>query len=126
MSASKPAQLGRARALRKAQTDAERRIWQRLRDRRFLGLKFRRQVSVGPYIVDFICCEVSIGIELDGGQHNEWTVQQYDARRSAFLEAEGFTILRYWNSEVLTRMDQVLEAIRQAAVERRTLKSLLP
>ena len=120
MADPKPTQLGRARGLRQSQTDAERTIWQRLRDRRFLGLKFRRQVLIGPYIVDFICCEVSIGIELDGGQHNECAVKQYDARRSVFLEAQGLRVLRYWNSDVLQNMGQVLEDIRQVVAERKS------
>ncbi len=115
-----PTQLGRARTLRKSQTGAEQKIWQRLRDRRFLGLKFRRQVMIGPYIVDFICLEMSIGIELDGGQHNESAVKQYDARRSVFLEAQGLKVLRYWNSDVLQNMDQVLEDIRQVVAERKS------
>ena len=98
-----------ARALRAGQTDAERALWHRLRDRRLLGRKFRRQHEIGPYIVDFVCAEAWLILELDGGQHLEQA--QPDARRTARLQREGYRVLRIWNDEVLKGMDAVLEQI---------------
>ncbi|MES2883993.1 MAG: endonuclease domain-containing protein [Pseudomonadota bacterium] len=102
--------LQRAKQLRLDQTDAEARLWYHLRAHRFLGLKFKRQKPVGPYIVDFICLEHGLAIEVDGGQHNE--DQAYDQRRSRYLAAEGLRVLRFWNDEVLRDTDAVLEQIR--------------
>lgn len=102
--------LQRAKQLRLDQTDAEARLWYHLRAHRFLGLKFKRQKPVGPYIVDFICLEHGLVIEVDGGQHNE--DQAYDQRRSQRLAAEGLRVLRFWNDEVLRDTDAVLEQIR--------------
>jgi very-short-patch-repair endonuclease len=102
--------LDRARGLRAAQTDAEWRIWYHLRAHRFLGLKFKRQKPLGPYIVDFLCHEPALVIELDGGQHSEQT--GYDQQRDAWLRAQGFAVLRFWNHEVLQDTPAVLERIR--------------
>ena len=98
-----------ARRLRRDQTDAERKLWLRLRDRRLEGLKFRRQVTIGPYIADFCCESQRLVIELDGGQHAERADQ--DAARTAALEAQGYLVLRFWNNDVLRNMDGVLESI---------------
>jgi len=98
---------GFARQLRRNMTDAERRLWYQLRDRRLLGWKFRRQAPIGPYIADFACVEAGLVVEVDGGQHDP----AMDAGRTRFLEARGFTTLRFWNNDVLTRTDAVLEAI---------------
>ncbi len=103
----------RARALRRSSTDAEAQLWNRLRNRQLLGLKFRRQHPIGPYYADFACLEIRLVVELDGGQHVEDAVR--DARRAAAMAAQGFTTLRFWNHEVLGQMDAVLEAIRLAA-----------
>lgn len=107
--------LQRAKKLRSDQTDAEAKLWYHLRAHRFLGIKFKRQKPVGPYIVDFICDEHRLVIELDGGQHIER--QSYDERRSQFLNSQGLRILRFWNDDVLRDTDAVLEAIRLALGE---------
>lgn len=107
----KQAQVQHARSLRNQQTDAEARLWYHLRAHRFLGLKFKRQQPIGPYIVDFICMQKGLVIELDGGQHAQ--TQDYDAQRSAYLRAQGFHVLRFWNDEVLTNTEAVLERIRR-------------
>ena len=99
----------RARRLRKDQTEAERTLWRHLRSRQIADVKFRRQHFISPFIVDFCCPERWLIIELDGGQH---AVQvEADARRTQFLEAQGYRVLRFWNHEVLTNIDAVLEAI---------------
>ncbi|MDH4874526.1 endonuclease domain-containing protein [Pseudomonas sp. BN515] len=103
-----------ARQLRAEQTDAEQRLWQHLRAKRLLGLKFRRQKPIGPYIVDFICQERMLVIEVDGGQHLE---SGSDQARDAWLIRRGFRVLRFWNHEVLLETEAVLEAIRLAAEE---------
>ena len=89
----------RARELRRNQTDAELRLWGYLRARRLLGAKFRRQVPAGRYIVDFLCKELGLIVEADGGQHTEQEI--YDARRTAWLEAQGYTVIRFWNVDIM-------------------------
>ena len=102
----------KARALRKNSTDAERRLWQHLRLRQIGGYKFRRQQPLGPYIADFACLEKRLIVEVDGGQHSEQAA--YDARRSRWLEAQGFCVLRFWDHEVLRDIDAVKQVIGQA------------
>lgn len=99
----------RARALRKRMTDAERLLWRHLRNRGLDGWKFRRQYPVGPFIVDFICLEKNVVIEVDGGQHAEKA--ELDIQRSAYLNKMGYRVLRFWNNEVLQETEAVLEAI---------------
>jgi adenine-specific DNA-methyltransferase len=99
----------RARELRRDSTDAERSLWRELRGRRFGGFKFRRQDSIGKFIVDFVCLERRLIIEVDGGQHAEQVA--YDTRRTAALEALGFQVLRFWNVDVLGNRAEVLETI---------------
>ena len=99
----------RARALRRNPTDAERHLWRHLRNRHLAGYKFRRQHPVGPYIVDFICPEACLVVELDGGQHQGQ--QHYDAARTAFLENRGLRVLRFWNDQVFSETEAVLEEI---------------
>jgi very-short-patch-repair endonuclease len=96
-----------ARALRKNQTDMEKLMWSRLRNRQIAGHKFRRQQIIGPYIADFLSLEPKLIIELDGGQHAEQ--QDEDAKRTRYLEALGYRVLRFWNHEVLGDLDAVLE-----------------
>lgn len=103
----------RARALRQNQTDAEAKLWYRLRDRQLSGLKFRRQRPIGPYFADFACLEIGLVIELDGGQHVEDA--QCDQRRADEMKRLGFQTSRFWNNEVLTETDAVMEKIRQVA-----------
>lgn len=98
-----------ARKLRKDQTDAERRLWWNLRNRQLEGWKFRRQVPVGEYIADFVCIDAKLIIELDGGQHSEQ--RQYDEQRTRDLEQAGFAVLRFWNNDVLTNTESVIEEI---------------
>lgn len=91
--------------MRSVATDAERKIWSPLRDRRLDGFKFRRQVPFGPYILDFVCFDRKLVIEVDGGQHAE---SRADEVRDARLQAKGFRVVRYWNADVLTNPDGVL------------------
>ena len=98
-----------ARRLRRNQTDAERALWFRLRDRRLVGLKFRRQMPIASYVVDFCCESARLIVELDGGQHA--TSQEEDAKRTAALEAQGYLVLRFWNNDVLKNTDGVVESI---------------
>ncbi len=113
-----------ARGLRRRQTDAERRLWARLRDRRLLGVRFARQVPIGPYIVDFCCREQRLIVELDGGQHA--TRADYDAGRTAFLEGLGYRVLRFWDNEALRNTDGVLQRIPQALSSAQTRPSPRP
>jgi adenine-specific DNA-methyltransferase len=90
-------------------TDAERTLWRHLRLRQFAGYKFRRQQPIGNYIVDFVCFEKKLVIELDGSQHSEEVV--YDLERSAWLEEQEFRILRFWDNQVFNETDGVKETI---------------
>ncbi|MGB0211852.1 endonuclease domain-containing protein [Algiphilus sp.] len=108
---AKRTQVQRARSLRNQQTDAEARLWYHLRAHRFLGLKFKRQQPIGHFIVDFICQQRDLVIELDGGQHSGQ--QDYDAQRSAYLQAQGLRVLRFWNNDVLNETEAVLDQIRR-------------
>jgi len=99
-----------AKTLRKSQTDAEKLLWKHLRAKQMEGLKFRRQQPIGNYVIDFICLEKSLVIEVDGGQHAD---NKKDKGRDAWLKSEGFKVLRFWNNEVLTNMKGVLEVIRE-------------
>jgi very-short-patch-repair endonuclease len=103
-----------AKGLRSNMTEAEHRLWYYLRGHRFLGLKFKRQKPMGRYIVDFICIEQRLVIELDGGQHQEQAVR--DAERDSWLAEQGYRVLRFWNNEVLNETEAVLEAIRRTVV----------
>ena len=91
----------RAKALRREMTEAEKRIWHRLRRRQTEGYRFRRQVPLGRFIADFVCHEARLIIEIDGGQHEPSS--EKEARRTRFLETEGYRVLRFWNNEVLER-----------------------
>lgn len=95
-----------ARKLRTDQTEAEKMLWSKIRNRRFMGLKFKRQVTIENFIVDFVCLERGLIIELDGGQHAEQISE--DRERSDVLESKGFLVKRYWNNDVLTNMEGVL------------------
>lgn len=94
-----------AKDLRTFQTEAENRFWMQVRDRRFEGLKFRRQVPLGDYIVDFVCFEEKLIVEIDGGQHNE---SREDAVRDESFIARGYGVKRYWNNEVMTNIEGVM------------------
>jgi len=101
--------IERARALRKNQTDAEKLLWKHLRNRQLNGYRFRRQVPMGRYIVDFTCASLKLVIELDGSQHMSNT--DYDERRTQYLTTQGYKVVRFWNNELLHHTDSVLEAI---------------
>lgn len=96
-----------ARRLRANMTEAERLLWQRLRNRQLSGLKFRRQWTLGSYVVDFFCWEAKLIVEVDGGQHNP----EVDAVRTAWLKHQGYRVIRFWNNDVLGNIAGVLEAI---------------
>jgi very-short-patch-repair endonuclease len=98
-----------AKQLRRNSTDAERLLWSRLRARRFFDSKWKRQQSLGSYIVDFVCFESRVVIELDGGQHA--SNKDADVKRDAWLRGEGFVVLRFWNNEVLGNLEGVLVII---------------
>jgi very-short-patch-repair endonuclease len=115
--------LANAKTMRFTQTPAEQHLWYHLRANRFMGLKFKRQKPMGPYIVDFICLERGVIIEVDGGQHGDDVA--YDRRRDQWLASQGFIVLRFWNHDVLNRTEMVLESIRQA-VEERAFSALVP
>ncbi len=102
----------RARALRKTMPEVEQLVWTKLRDRRFQNFKFRRQFPFGAYVVDFICLERRLIIELDGGQHT--LRRNYDAERTRWLESQNFRVLRFWNYEVVEDWDTVAEGIWNA------------
>lgn len=98
-----------ARKLRRDATEAEQRLWRCLRGRQMLGLKFRRQSPVAGFIADFLCEELRIIVELDGGQHADSSA---DADRTARLETAGYQVIRYWNNDVMRNMEGVLEDLR--------------
>lgn len=100
-----------ARHLRKNSTEAERKLWSRLRRKQLLGYRFRRQRPIGPYIVDFVCLEASLIVEVDGGQHAEQIAK--DEARTLYLEKKGFRVIRFWNNDVLANTESVLETILQ-------------
>jgi very-short-patch-repair endonuclease len=101
----------RARSMRREPTDAEKKLWYALRNRRFTNWKFRRQVPIGRFIVDFLCFEERLIIEVDGGQHN---ASADDLARDAWLKVQGYTILRLWNNDVLANVEGVLSHIEHA------------
>ena len=100
-----------ARTMRKLPTEAERRLWAMLRDRRFSVFKFRRQEPVGPFIADFLCYSARLIVEADGGQHCD---SGYDARRTNWLQSKGFVVLRFWNHEIMARQREVMDRLYTA------------
>jgi len=104
-----------AKSMRRQPTNAEAIIWATLRGARMQGFKFKRQQPIGAYIVDFVCFECGLVVEIDGGQHAEDV--SADQHRSNWLQSQGFRILRFWNNEVIERRDDVLESIIRALRE---------
>jgi very-short-patch-repair endonuclease len=104
-------------------TEAEKRIWFRLRGHRLKGMSFRRQFPLGPYIVDFACLDARLIVEIDGGQHGK---NQRDKVRGAWLASQGFTILRFWNNDVLSNTNGVIERIVEALNESLSPSLTLP
>jgi very-short-patch-repair endonuclease len=107
--------LANSKTLRSRMTDAELTLWRQLRGHRFLGLKFKRQKPMGRYIVDFVCLERFMIIEVDGGQHQQ--AADEDAARDRYFTERGFRVLRFWNHEVLRETEAVLERIRLTLLE---------
>ena len=105
--------IERCRNLRKNQTDAEKKLWAILRDRQLGGIKFRRQFSIGRYILDFYCPEYMVGIEADGGQHYEFKSKERDENRAEELKKLGVKIIRFSDLEILNNIDGVYEIIRK-------------
>jgi very-short-patch-repair endonuclease len=103
--------VNRARNLRKNDTEAERRLWEAIRNRRLAGFKFVRQLPVGPYVADFACRERKLIVEVDGTTHGSETELRYDEKRTSFLQAEGFCVMRCWNDDVFTNLEGVLDSI---------------
>jgi very-short-patch-repair endonuclease len=115
-----------ARTLRKDSTWAERALWKRLRNRGVGGAKFRRQFGVGPYILDFYCAEAMLAVELDGDVHGEPQQRRHDRRRDEFFNELGIEVLRFWNEEVRTNLDGVLETILRTLETRAVAPHLNP
>jgi very-short-patch-repair endonuclease len=108
----------RARNLRRDSTDAERRLWEALRDRRLAGYRFRRQHPISNFIIDFACTRYCLAVEADGGQHAE---NPSDDRRTAFLEEQDWQVLRFWNNDILGNTEGVIETILQTLQNAETL-----
>lgn len=108
--------ISRARRLRKGSTDAEKALWRGLSGRQLEGLKFRRQHPLGNYIVDFVCLDKRVVIELDGGQHAEEEQEARDRARDQWLQHEGYAVLRFWDHHVLDNTEGVLEVIRESCL----------
>jgi very-short-patch-repair endonuclease len=104
-----------AKKLRQQSTAAERILWKYLRAHRMAGYKFRRQVIIEPYIVDFLCLEARLIVEADGGQHLEQV--DSDLKRTIFIEALGYKVIRFWNHEILGNTETVLEQIHNCLIE---------
>lgn len=102
-----------SKVLRKTQTPWEARLWRCLRAKRFNHIKFKRQVPIGKYIVDFCCDARKLVIELDGSQHSEYRISQLDQAKQAYFTKEGYTLLRFWNNEIDNNLEGVLEKIYQ-------------
>jgi very-short-patch-repair endonuclease len=109
-----------ARNLRSESSDAERRLWYYLRGARFQETKFRRQVPVGRFVVDFLCEEARLIVEVDGGQHAERIAR--DAARTQWLKEQGYTVLRFWNNDVLGNIEGVLATLSPALSQGRGRK----
>ena len=105
-----------ARKLRRELTDAEKLLWSRLRARQIANAKFRKQAPVDTFVADFLCHEVRLIIEVDGGQHSG---NEVDKARTRILEDGGFSVLRYWNNDIFENLEGVLEDIRQAVLNAR-------
>lgn len=110
-----------SRNLRKNQTPWEKILWQRLRAGRFYNFKFKRQVVIGKYIVDFCCNEKMLIVELDGSQHNTELGKLTDLQKQNYLVKEGYTVLHFWNNDIDTNIAGVLEIIRRSVFKATSL-----
>ncbi|MBM3516143.1 MAG: endonuclease domain-containing protein [Alphaproteobacteria bacterium] len=97
-----------AKRLRKQQTDAEKLLWSKIRNRLLANAKFRRQWPIGNLVAEFVCVEAKLIVELDGGQHAE---SKHDSTRTSILEKLGYRVVRYWNNDVMQNIDGVLESL---------------
>ena len=113
-----PAKKQFRKTLRNSLTAAEAVLWKSLQRRQLLGKKFRRQISIGRYIVDFYCAECSLVIELDGDAHFSITIDEYEAERTHYLEQQGLRIIRFENMELYENLDGVLETIKENLISR--------
>ena len=104
-------------------TDAERLLWQHLRNRQLGEYKFRRQRPIGPYIVDFVCLEKKLVVEVDGGQHAGQV--ELDTKRSGYLKEKGYQVLRFWNNEVLKEIESILSVVL-SSLDRNVTSPLTP
>ncbi|MBL8674348.1 MAG: DUF559 domain-containing protein [Rhodospirillales bacterium] len=104
--------ISNARRLRRDQTDAESKLWRRLREHPPSGARFRRQHPIGPFFADFVCVAVKLIVELDGGQHD--AERDADLRRTRWLESSGWRVLRFWNTDVIENVDGVIDRITAA------------
>ncbi|MFL9842175.1 DUF559 domain-containing protein [Sphingomonas sp. ST-64] len=111
MPRTNPKLLERARQMRSEMTQPERELWIALRAKRFDGIKFTRQVVIGPYIADFVCRSRKLIIELDGATHDD---ASRDDQRTTFLEGQGYRVVRFWNNDVMTNLEGVLDALSEA------------
>jgi len=111
MRGAQPTITARTRKLRRNATEAETKLWLALRDRRLGGFKFVRQSAIGPYIVDFVCRDRKLVVEVDGGQHAD---NAADRTRDIALASEGYRVMRFWNTDVLSNMDGVLDSLISA------------
>ena len=111
--------LTRARSLRQADTEAERRLWEALRARRLGGFKFVRQLGIGSYIADFACREYKLIVEVDGATHGSPGEIAHDQRRASYLEQQGYSVLRFWNDDIYCGLATVCDAILLALPEQK-------
>ena len=102
-----------ARKLRKNMTEQERKLWNMIKNRQFYNFRFKRQYPIGNYIVDFVCREEKIIIEIDGGQHNEGVNIEADNTRTAFLNSEGYKVIRFWNNNIDNNLTGVFEELKK-------------
>ena len=102
-----------ARYLRKNPTEQERKLWNLIKNKQFYNYKFLRQYVIGKYIVDFICREKKIIIEIDGGQHNKNSTIDYDKERSIYLNSIGYAVIRFWNNEIDNNIEGVYSKLEQ-------------
>ncbi len=114
--------LSKARLLRSNMTEAERKIWYRFRAHRLGGYSFKRQMPVGPYIVDFVCLQARLIVEIDGGQHGTGR----DAARHDWLAKQNFRVLRFWNNDVHSNLDGVMQTIADVLKRSTPLSLTLP
>jgi very-short-patch-repair endonuclease len=102
-----------AKKLRQRQTEAERKLWFKLRDKQLGGVKFRRQELIGKYVVDFVSFEKKLILEVDGSPHKENEVKMNDRQRTSWLQSEGFKVLRFWNADVMNNVESVINRIKE-------------